>query len=68
MLKRRTKLWEEDGASSGNKKITASDRQAYEKYVAERLNDKEYIRANNPGLFSMKYPEEFINDYKKGKR
>lgn len=60
------------GASSGNtinkSKLTSREKQAYEKYVNERLNSKEYMRANNPGLFSMKYPKEFINDYKKRKR
>lgn len=40
-------------------------RKRYEQYVNKTLNDKEYMRQNRPGLFSMEYPKEYIQDYKK---
>lgn len=57
------------GASSGNNsKLTKKEREAYEKYVQQRLNSKEYMRQNNPGLFSIKYPKEATEDFYKSIR
>ena len=50
-------------SSSSNSRVSASEREAYERYVQERLNNKEYMRANRPGEFSIKYPEEFARDF-----
>ena len=44
--------------------VTDADRQAYNKYVQQRLNDKEYMKANRPSLYSMKEPEKFVQDFK----
>lgn len=32
-------------SSSSNSRVSASEREAYERYVQERLNNKEYMRA-----------------------
>lgn len=57
------------GASSSSKiKVSKSEREAYEKYVYDRLNDKEYMRENRTGLFSIKNPEEFAQDFQKSLR
>lgn len=39
-------------------------RKRAEENANKLLNDKEYMRQNRPGLFSMKYPDEFVKDYK----
>ena len=51
-------------SSSNNTRVSASEREAYERYVQERLNSKEYMKANNPGLFSIRYPEEFAKNFR----
>lgn len=43
--------------------VTDEDRQAYNEYVQQRLNDKEYMKANTPGLYSIKYGEDFAKDF-----
>ena len=52
-------------ATKGNTAVTKAEREAYQKYVQERLNNKEYIRANQPGRFAIEYPEEYVRDYQR---
>ena len=36
--------------------------------IEKFLNNKEYIRANRPGLFSIKYPEEAAQDFMRSRK
>lgn len=40
----------------------------YQERVEKMMNNKKYIEQNRPGLFSIRYSEDFMKDFKESRK